>query len=146
MRAHGEMLRNKANGSADCLVTETLRCLPTQTVYEVAHWFNKRFKGDCPDTMLEKGLRGFRAIALLSVLSEWHTTVLVNLLHKEKEPIAWRSLHVGVERRVNCEHMQALVTNTFQRHWEWQKGDRFATRNVQVQYGLHGKPRCQDGI
>ena len=22
---------------------------------------------------------------------------------------------------VNCEHMQALVTNMFQRHWEWQE-------------------------
>ena len=41
------MLRNKANGLADCLVTEMLQCLPTQTVYEVAHWFDKRFKREC---------------------------------------------------------------------------------------------------
>ena len=41
------MLRNKANGPADCMVTEMLQCLPTETGYEVAHWFDKRFKGEC---------------------------------------------------------------------------------------------------
>ena len=39
-----KMLKNKANGPADCLVTEMLQCLPTETVYEVAHWFDQRFK------------------------------------------------------------------------------------------------------
>ena len=29
---------------ADCLVTEMLQCLPTETVYVVAHFFEKRFK------------------------------------------------------------------------------------------------------
>ena len=43
--ALGKMLRNKANGLADCLVTEMLQCLPTETVYEVTHWFDQRFKG-----------------------------------------------------------------------------------------------------
>ena len=69
-----------------------------------------------PDAKLEKGLRGFRAIALLSVFSKWYTTVLVDMLHDEKELYEWRMLHVGAERGVNCEHMQALVTNIFQRH------------------------------
>ena len=64
----------------------------------------------------------FRAIALLlSVFSKWFTTVLVEILHEEKEPIEWRSLHVSAERGVNCEHTQALRTNTLQRHWEWQE-------------------------
>ena len=86
------MLLNKANGPADCLVTEMLQCLPTETVYEVAHGFDQRFRGDCsapeawkvprfvflekPDAKLEKGLRGFRAIALLSVFSKWDTNRL----------------------------------------------------------------------
>ena len=47
---------------------------------------------------LKKGIRGFRAIALLSMFSKWYTTVLVELLHEEKEPIEWRNLHVGAER------------------------------------------------
>ena len=128
------MLRNKANGPADCLVTEMLQCSPTETVYEVTHWFDKWLKGECrapeawkiprlvffkkPDAKLEKGLRGFRATALLSVFSKWYTTVLVDLLHEEQEPVEWRRPHVGAERGVNCEHMQALVTNILQRHWE----------------------------
>ena len=40
-------MKNKATGPADCLVTEMLQCLPTETVDEVAHWFDKRFKGEC---------------------------------------------------------------------------------------------------
>ena len=53
-----------------------------------------------PDARLEKGLRGFCAIALMSVFSKWYTTVLVAVLHEEKEPIEWVSLHVRAER---CE-------------------------------------------
>ena len=80
-----------------------LRCLPTETVHEVAYWFDKLLKGECrapdawkilrfvflkkPDAKLEKGIRGFRAIALFSVFSKWYTTVLVDLPHEEKEPI-----------------------------------------------------------
>ena len=41
------MRKNKANGPAECLVTEMLQWLPTETVYEVAHWFEKRFRGEC---------------------------------------------------------------------------------------------------
>ena len=71
LRPRGEMLRNKANRPAHCLVTEMLQCLPTETVCEVAHWSDKRFKGECrapeawkvlrlvfrkkPDAKLEKG-------------------------------------------------------------------------------------------
>ena len=69
-----------------------------------------------PDAKLEKGPRGFRAIALLSVFSNWYTTVLVDLLHEEKEPIEWRSLHVGAGRGVNCDYMQALVTKKKKRN------------------------------
>ena len=39
-----------------------------------------------PDAKLEKGPRGCRAIAFLSVFSTWYTTVLVDLLHEEEEP------------------------------------------------------------
>ena len=42
-----------------------------------------------------------------------YTTVLVVLLHEEKDPIEWRSWYVGAERGVNCEHVQALLTFFF---------------------------------
>ena len=110
LRARGKVLRGESNGPADCLVVEMLSRLPTEVIYEVTHWFQKRSQGECrapeawrilrlvflkkPDARLEKGLCGFRAIALLSVFSKWYTTVLVDLLHEEKEPIEWMSLHV----------------------------------------------------
>ena len=75
-----------------------------ETVYEVSHWFHKRFKGECraqeawkvlrfvflekPNAKLERGLRGFRAIARLSVFSKWYTTVLVDLLREENLHVA----------------------------------------------------------
>ena len=121
LQARGKMLRNKANAPADCLVTEMLQFLPTETEYEVAHRFDKWFRRECrapepwtilrlvflkkPDAQLEKGLRGFRAIALMSVFPKRYVTVLVDLLHQEKEKVEWRRLHVGAERGVNCEHM-----------------------------------------
>ena len=130
LRARGKMLRGKSNGPADCLVVEMLSRLPTEVIYEVTHWFQKRFEGvflKKPDARLEKGLRGFGAIALLSVFSKCYTTVLVDLLHEEKEPIEWMSLHVGAERGVNCEHMQRLLTNLLQKHGERQENRRSST-------------------
>ena len=40
-------MKKEANGPADCLVTKMLQCLPSETVYEVTHWFNKRFQWEC---------------------------------------------------------------------------------------------------
>ena len=92
LRARGKMMKSKANGPADCLVTEMLQVLPMETVYEVTHWF----RGECRApgawkilrlvffsrtlTPVEKGLRGFRAIALLSGFSKMFSAVLVDLL------------------------------------------------------------------
>ena len=86
LRARGKMLRGKSNGPAGCLVVEMLSRLPTEMIYKVTHWFQKRFQGNSrapeawrilrlvflkkPDARLEKGLHGFRAIALLSVFSK----------------------------------------------------------------------------
>ena len=157
------MLRNKANGLADCLVTEMLQCLPTQTVYEVAHWFDKRFKRECgaPEAwkilrlvFLKKARRQARTRptrvpcdSTAECVSKWYTTVLVHLFHEENAPVVWEGLHVGAERGVNCEHMQALVTNIFQRHWEWQEDRRtdLQPRIVQIQYGFYGKLGLEDG-
>ena len=48
---------------------------------------------------LEKGLQGFRAIAKMSVLSKWYTSVLVGLLHEEKDPIEVRRTACGRRER-----------------------------------------------
>ena len=98
-----------------------------------------------PDAKLEKGLRGFLAMAPLCVFSKWYTTVLVDLLHEEREPIEWRSLHVGAERGVNREHRQALLTNTL---LVVAGGplDRFGTRVLQIQLGVQREFGREDGV
>ena len=140
LRARGKRLNGKSNGPVDCLVAEMLRRLPIAVIYEVAHWFQRRFRGISrapeawrilrlvflkkPDAKLEKGTRGFRAIPLSSVFSKWYTAVLVDLLHEEQEPLEWMELHLGAERGVNCEYMQVLSTDLLQKHWEWQANRR----------------------
>ena len=96
LRARRKMLRNNANGPADCLVTEMLRCLPKKSVYEVPHLFHKRFEESVVirrrgkfylktrDAKLEKGLRGYRAIALLNVFFKWYTAFLVDIAARGK--------------------------------------------------------------
>ena len=44
----------------------------------------------------------------MSVLATWCAAVVVGL-------------HVCAQSGVNCERMQTLLTNTLQRHWEWQE-------------------------
>ena len=78
------------------------------------------------DAKQGKGIRGFRAIALMSVLAKWCAALVVGLQHEELEPIESKQLHVEAERGINCEHMQAVLTNIPQRHWEWQEDGRDA--------------------
>ena len=72
----------------------------------------------------------------------------MDLLHEEKEPFEWRSLHVGAERGVNCEHVQALLTkkNAETQGMAGRSPDRLAARILQIQYGLCGKLGREDGI
>ena len=86
----------------------------------------------------KKGLRGFRAIALLCVFSKLYTTVLVDLLHEEKDLIEW-SLHVGGRERSQlrahlADEYIAEALGVAER-----SPDRFGTRTRQIQDGLHGK-------
>ena len=103
----------------------------------VAPWRRGKFYALCSSKSLTPSLRtsfvGW-AIALLCVFSNWYTTVLVDMLHDEKEPSEWKHLHVGAESGVNCEHMQALVTNMFQPHWELQEDRRVGLKPERLRY------------
>ena len=78
------------------------------------------------DAKLEKGIREFLAIALVSLLAKWYAAVVVGLLHEEPDPIELKEQHVGAERGINSEHVQALLTSVLQWHWEWQEDRRDA--------------------
>ena len=59
LRARGKMMKNKANGPADCLVTEMQRCGQFFALCSQ--------RSQTPSS--KKGLRGFRVIALLGLFS-----------------------------------------------------------------------------
>ena len=96
------MLRGKSSGPADCLVVEMSSRLPTEVIFVVTHWFQKRFQGESAELQRPGEFCTWcSSRSLLSVFSKWYTTVLVDLLHEEKEPIEWMSLHG--ESRERCE-------------------------------------------
>ena len=106
VRATGRMMMNKSSSPKDCIVTEVVRETPMSCVYEITHWFIRRLKGlhtapvawkvlrlvflKTPDAKHEKDIRGFRAIALMSVWAKWYCAVLVEMLHEEEEPSQWK--------------------------------------------------------
>ena len=71
----------------------------------------------CP----RKGIRSYRAIALTSVMSKWYASCISLRLEKEKEPEKWKNLHVGGADGISCQHLQVMMTNVRQKHWEWQE-------------------------
>ena len=76
-----------------------------------------KFKASCSDTKLEKGTSGRgprRSQLLRRVLQMVHN-------HDEREPSEWKRL-------------QALVTNMFQRHWEWQEDRRVDLQPARFRY------------
>ena len=142
----------------DCLVTEMLRCLPTENVFEVAYWIDKRLTGDCraleawkiihlvflkkPDAKLEKGLRGFRAIALLSVLdmvyngSGWiYNTRRRNELARGSRERRQLRAYAGPGDEYTAERLGMAG----------RPPGRLAARILRIQYGHKGKLGREDG-
>ena len=70
------MVKNSANGPEDCLLTEMLQVLPMETVCEIAHRFEERFRVrmSCPK---HGQLRS--------------SSVVANMLAEEGDPMSGRS-------------------------------------------------------
>ena len=110
-------------------MAETLKEVPIESIYEDAKWFQRGFGGERdspdswtivhlvflrkPDASADKCSQGDRAITLMLVMC-----VIVQMPNNTK---GWGRLHVGLERGVECDHFQALVTNPSQTHREWQE-------------------------
>ena len=68
-----------------------------------------------PDAAPTEWIRSYRAIALTSVMSKWYASCILLRLEKEKRARK-------MEESANwCQHLQAMVTNLPQKHWEWQE-------------------------
>ena len=59
-----------------------------------------------------KGIRGYRAITLMSLMAKWYAAMVVLLLSKEKEPEEWNELRVGCELRAYAVAGDELASET----------------------------------
>ena len=129
--ARGKLMKKKAHGARDCLVTEKLRKPPWKQCMKSHTGFDRGFvegrsvglrqRGRCfggcfGRNWTQNRKKGIRTIALMSVM--------VSALREELEPVEWSTVHIGAGRGVDCEHMQALVKNIQHRHCEAQEGRR----------------------
>ena len=94
------------------MVTEMLQNLSRESVYEITHWFEKRCKGECraPEAwrvlltsgisqktrrpMWKKAHADSAQSHCWAFFPKWYTSVLVGLLHEEKEPIERGGMHM----------------------------------------------------
>ena len=99
-RARGEMKPDEANGPEDASVTEVLKELPIETIYDIPEWFQHRAQSSWrivklvflrkPDASAEKGIRDCQAIAPTSEMAKWYSSVVVQMLNDTEEPRGWR--------------------------------------------------------
>ena len=136
LQARAKLSHNKVS-AADAIVSEMMKALPWEKLCVVAECFQQRFKGVVqaldswmtvklvflrkPDAEPKKGIQGYRAIALTSVMSKWYASCVVMLLERENEPEAWEKLVVGGINNTSCQHLEVMTTNLLHKHWEWQE-------------------------
>ena len=54
-------------------------------------------------------------------MSKWYASCVILRLEKEKEPESWKRLQVGGDDGISCQHLQVMMTNLLQKHWEWKE-------------------------
>ena len=68
-------------------------------------------------------------------MSKWYASCILLRLEKEKEPEKWKNLHIDGIGGLSCQHLQVMVTNLIQKHWEWQE-----ERNPAMKHGTVVRP------
>ena len=100
LEARAKMSDTKANGPEDAVVSEIIKQLLQEKVYIITKCFlepdgstkfmehreNWWFFTKNPDAEPKKGRRGYRSIALTSVMSKWYASRIMPRLEKGKEP------------------------------------------------------------
>ena len=137
LQARAKLSNNKVTGPADAIVSEMIKAVPLEKIYMVTKCSQQRFMGtmEAPDSWKivqlvflrktdadpRKGIKGYRAIALTSVMSKWYASCIVMLVKREPLPDAWSRLLVGGINNISCQHLQVMKDTLLQKHWEWQK-------------------------
>ena len=57
-------------------------------------------------------------------MSKWYTTCTILSLQREREPEGWKQRQVRGIEGSSCQHLQVLMTQLLQKHWEWQEDRR----------------------
>ena len=118
-QARAEMLENKVHGPEDSIVSETIKQLPQEKIYEITRCSQDRFVAlnDAPSSWKiaklvflrkpraapKKGVGSYRAISLTS-------TCVILTLEREKEAEGWIQRHVGGIDGIICQHLQVMMT------------------------------------
>ena len=137
LQARAKLSDNKVNGPEDAIVSEMITKLPMEKIYIIARCFQERFMGQMEspsswkvvklvflkksDAVPTKGIRNYLAIALTSVMSKWYASCVLLRLEKGTEPGKLRILHTGGVKGISCRHLQVMMTDVIQKHWEWQE-------------------------
>ena len=53
-------------------------------------------------------------------MSKWYASCILLRLEREKRARK-ENLHIGGMDGISCQHLQVIVTNLIQKHWEWQE-------------------------
>ena len=138
LHAGATLSDNKVNGPQDAVLSEMIKTLPLEKIYTITRCFQERFMGamEVPnswkivnfvffrelDAEPKKEIRSYRAKALTSVMSKWYASCVVMLMERERAStrIVEQAL-VGGINNISCQHLQVMLTNLLQKHWELQE-------------------------
>ena len=73
---------------------------------------------------IKKGIKGYKAFALTSVMSKWYATGVILRLELEREPETLKQQHVGGSDGIRCQHLHVMMADLLQKHLEWQEDRR----------------------
>ena len=130
LQARAKMSENKVNGPEDAAVSEMIKQLPLEKIYTVTTCFQERLMGqtEAPSSwkivklvFLRKPDADAGAIALTSVMSKWFSSCIILPFGARDGTKNWKKLHVGGLFGISCKHLQVMMANLPQKHWEWQE-------------------------
>ena len=126
LQARAKPSDNKVSGLADA-----------EKIYTITKCFHERFMGSMeppnsgkivqllflrkPNAQPRKGIKGYRPVALSSVMSTWYASCVMMLIEGERAPESWGRLLVGGINNTSCQHLQVMLTNLLQKHWVLQE-------------------------
>ena len=122
LRARARSCDSKVHGPKEKIVSEMLKWLPLAKLYEVTKIHQEILMGEAEAPV------SWRNCAISFPEEGGRRT-------EEGNPEDLKQFHVGGIDGIHCQHLQVMMTNLLQQHWEWQEH-----RDGKSQKGSHGHP------